>query len=110
VQVDIVQNSDTLLSGDLLQSINLRKRIQRTCGFVPVHVANLSLENIELNKGAYVGEASPIHGDDIDNDNENLCSMYTIQGVEKLEQKTALNFNDYLRDKLQHLTEDDQRL
>ena len=36
--------------------------------------------------------------------------MCTIQGVEKGEQRTAQKFDDYLRGKLQHLTNTDQRL
>jgi len=88
----------------------VRKRIQRTLGFVSIHIANLSLENVQLCKGAYVGEASPVYCNDTDNASGSLYDICTVQGADKVKQTTAQKFDDYLRDKLQHLTKNDQNL
>jgi hypothetical protein len=98
------------VNGDLFRNINLRKRWQRTFGFVPLHIANVSLESIELNKGVYVGEAFAIFCEDVDCDTEMAYEMHAVQGVEKVTKRTMHKFDEYLQDKLQHLTRNNREL
>ena len=73
------------------------KEIQ-VLGYVPIQIANLSLEEIELSKHRYIGVASPTQITDIDDYREN-----TVNSVERTHKETKDEFEDYFREKLGHL-------
>jgi len=70
-----------------------RKKIQLV-GYVPIQIANLSLEEIELGKYEYVGVASLTQIADIGN---------VVNSIEETQKGMRDEFKDYLREKLEHL-------
>lgn len=86
------------------------RKIQRKIGFVPVHIANLSLEEVVLPMGTYSGEASFVYCHNIDHTNRSLYEVSTILGEDSVRRETVQIFEDYLRDKFKHLTEGDRKL
>jgi len=76
------------------------KKGKKTCenpqvlGYVPIHVANLSLEEIKLEKQVQVGVASPIKLNDVAGSDVNviLGNVDAVPG----------DFEKYLREKLAH--------
>ena len=68
-------------------------------GFVPIQIANLSLEEVELSKYRYIGVASsPIHVNDACD-----CEGYVVNSVNRTHKDTKSEFRGYLQEKLAHL-------
>jgi len=72
-------------------------------GYVPVQVANLSLEEIELKKHSEIGVASPILID-----GERRRGTYDVRPVTETSGETVQDFDNYLKGKLAHLTDKDR--
>lgn len=74
-------------SGDLFLNINLGKMSQRNVGFVPIRIANVSLE-YRIKTTVHVG-AFPISCDDVDHDNSHICMLFRVW--RKLKKKLYVN-------------------
>jgi len=79
-----------------------RKKIQ-VLGYVPIQIANLSLEEIELGKYEYVGVASPTQIADTYDYIGNV-----VNSIEQTHKEMRDEFKDYLREKLKHLDAKDR--
>ena len=66
-------------------------------GYVPIQIANLSLEEISLNKQQYIGVASPIHVDVA-----RTCEQNSVNAVIKTQGQIEGEYTRYLNDKLAH--------
>ena len=67
-------------------------------GFVPIQIANLSLQEVELNKYTYIGVASPIQVNDACD-----CEGYVVNSVDRTHNDKKSEFRGYLQEKLAHL-------
>jgi hypothetical protein len=76
-------------------------------GFVPIQVVNLSLEEIEMPKSTCVGVASPTENYDVTD--LRIQDVYAVQGRTKGRVNEEV-FEQYLQEKLGHLTGKDQKL
>jgi hypothetical protein len=74
-------------------------------GYVPIQIVNLSLEDMELKKHMYIGEASPIEVNDTQ-----VSKDYEINHILREEDMSPLDFESYLREKLKHLEKRDRQL
>jgi len=91
--------------GDSMQnSYHSRKKIQ-VLGYVPIQIANLSLEEIEINKNSYIGVASPIQNNEVSDCEENM-----VNSVERTHRNAKNEFRDCLREKLEHLDGKDRHI
>jgi hypothetical protein len=83
------------------------KNCKRTqvLGYVPIEIANLSLEEVELNKCMYVAVASPIRVNV-----SQVSKGYDVNPVLRDNDATPGNFENYLREKLTHLPMKDRRV
>ena len=79
-----------------------KKKIQ-ALGYVPIQIANLSLEEIELGKYGYVGVASPTQITDTYD-----CIGNVVNSIEQTHKGMRDEFKDYLREKLVHLDAKDR--
>ena len=64
-------------------------------GFVPIQLANLSLEEFELSKYRYIGVASHIQVNDACD-----CEGYVLNTVDRTHKDTKSEFRGYLQEKL----------
>jgi len=76
---------------------NLAQKGTQIVGYVPIQVVNLSLEEIELSKRTYVGEASPLSNKDV------VQEDVRINHVLKEPKLEPRKFEEYLQEKLAHL-------
>jgi hypothetical protein len=74
-------------------------------GYVPIHVVNLSLEELELAKQTEVGIASPIQIDKSQRSVE--CGVNAV--CERVDVELG-NFDKYLQEKLAHLGEKERHV
>jgi len=79
------------------------KRRTQILGYVPIQVVNLSLEELELQKQTYVGEASPIGNENVVQKNVEI--NHVLRDVKIAPQK----FEEYLQEKLAHLKHAERR-
>jgi len=70
---------------------------------VPIQVVNLSLQEVKLQKGTYVGEASPISNKDV------VQKDVEINRVLKEPKVEPRKFEEYLQEKLAHLNVAERR-
>ena len=89
--------------GEIEQERKKGKKGSQVIGYVPIQIANLSLEEIKIGKQTYIGEASPIQIDETHRD-----EGYEINPVLRNEGTTSREFDDYIRDKLMHLAKREQ--
>ena len=86
------QESEIIESEMKRNSVNcLPKKEIQIMGYVPIHITNLSLEEIELEKHRYIGVASPIQLDDAHSYRENIVSS-----VERTYKDVKSEFKNYL--------------
>jgi hypothetical protein len=81
---------------------NIQQRSQ-VLGYVPMQIANLSLEEIELKKQTYLGVASPLHLSE--------TQVLEGQGVSVFQRGTRPmreKFEGYLQEILAHVKEEDR--
>jgi len=86
------------------RNFRIQKGIQ-VLGYVPIQIANLSLEEVELSKCRYIGVASPIQDNDIQ-----TCENYVVNSVVKTYKETKDEFEGYLRGKIKHLDTKDYKM
>ena len=79
------------------------KRRTQILGYVPIQIVNLSLEELELQKQTYVGEASPIGNENVVQKNVEI--NHVLRDVKIAPQK----FEEYLQEKLAHLKHAERR-
>ena len=82
---------------------NLAQKRTQNVGYVPIQVVNLSLEEIELPKRTYVGEASPLSNKDV------VQKDVRINHVLKESKLEPQKFEEYLQEKLAHLKSAERR-
>ena len=71
-------------------------------------MTNLSLEETELQKHTYVGIASPTQSSDTDYpDEQGIC---VVQRGPSVTNQSLWEFDEYLQEKLSHLTRDERRI
>ena len=70
---------------------------------MPIQVVNLSLQEVKLQKGTYVGEASPISNKDV------VQKDVEINRVLKEPKVEPRKFEEYLQEKLAHLNVAERR-
>jgi hypothetical protein len=87
IRVNAGKQKDSRESGDLFLNINLGKMSQRNVGFVPIRIANVSLE-YRIKTRVHVG-AFPISCDDVDRDNSHICMLFRVW--RKLKKKLYVN-------------------
>jgi hypothetical protein len=81
-------------------------------GFVPIQIANLSLEEVELPKHTYVGVASPTHCYETE-DPDDYGIRIVQRAVDNEENRgdgSKQKFEEYLQEKLAHLQGQDRRI
>jgi len=96
-QIQIQSRDDNIKQGN-----NIREKPQ-VLGYVPIHIANLSLEEIKLEKRVQIGVASPIQlPSDVAGSHVNviLGNVDAVPG----------DFEKYLREKLAHLEKRDRQV
>ena len=81
------------------KNLKVKEKVQ-ILGYVPVQIANLSLEEIELKKYSEVGVASPIVID-----GERRRGTYDVSPVTETSGETVQDFDNYLKGKLAPLTD-----
>jgi hypothetical protein len=81
---------------------NIQPRTQ-VLGWVPIQIANLSLEEVDLEKQMYIGVASPVQ---ISETQE--LEGYNISVIRRDNNAHQDNFEKYLKEKLAHLQDKDQ--
>ena len=74
------------------------KRGTQLLGYVPIQIANLSLEEISLDKQQYIGVASPIHVDVT-----RTCAENRVNSVIRTQGQVEGEYTSCLKDKLAHL-------
>jgi len=69
-------------------------------GYVPVQIANLTLDDVELKKHGEIGVASPIL-----TESKRNCEICNVIPIMETSEETVDDFDNYLRGKLAHLTD-----
>ena len=81
-----------------------QKRIQ-ILGYVPIQIANLSLEEVELKNQTYVGIASHIKGNE-----RPIFGGFDVNPVLRDVEVAPGKFEEYIQEKLPHLRKEEQKV
>jgi hypothetical protein len=87
---------------------NTSSKRSHLIGFVPIHIVNLSLEEVELSKHMYIGLAAPICCEEIENPQD--CRIRIIQAEKDNQEISKQQFQEYMQDKLAHLPSSEQQI
>jgi len=83
---------------------NIQQRTQ-VLGYVPIQIVNLSLEEVDIEAGNYIGVASPIQ---VEETQEH--KGYNVNTVKRVNSAKQDSFDAYLREKLAHIKGEDRSM